>query len=159
MERSRLEQMGNSQLIKYAKYILTITKGERNLFDDINEFYQFIIYSGTEGSKKIMAPLGGNMSRGDIEYMFYVIRNNNLTDDDEKINRPIMGRTSADFVYDERVYRRTTRTGTIKSYLDDDLTSGYLETLKDESVIDPWDWEVTDEDEREWDVTGYWFDV
>lgn len=159
MERSRLEQMGDSQLKKYAKYIISIVKGERDLFSDIDEFYSFIIYSGTEGSKKIMAPLGGNMTRSDIEYMFYVITNNDFNGDTE-INRPRITESNVDFVYDERLYQRVTRTGSIDTYLDGgDLSPNYLETLKDDDVIDPWEWDVTDEDERDSDITSYWFDV
>lgn len=158
MERSRLEQMGDSQLKKYSKYILSIVKGERNLFDDVNDFYLFIVYSNTEGSKKIMAPLGGNMTREDIEYMFYVITNNDLNDDTE-INRPRLVKSGVDFLYNERVYRTVTRSGSINSYLGSDLSSQYLETLKDEDVIDPWEWGVRDENEKDWYINSIWFET
>ena len=158
MERSKFEKLTDPQLRKYAKYVSSIIKGEMNLLEDINDFYEFIVYSKTEGSRKIMSPAGGSLTRGDIEYLFYILRYNNLNED-EDLYRPDLSLESIDYVYDERVLRRVTRSGNIKTYLPSDLSSGYLMTLKDEDVFDPWYWEVMDSQEDDWDVRDDWFNV
>ena len=156
-ERSKFENMGDPQLRKYAAYVETVLKGQRVLAD-INDFFEFITWErNTTIVKKITSPVGG-LSRMDIEYLFYVIINNDL-DEEDSLSRPRLDDTSVDYVYDEKVYRRVRRSGKVSSYLGSDLTSTYLGTLKGEDYIDIWTWRVTDEQEDDWDIMSGWFDV
>lgn len=158
MERSKFEKLTDPQLRKYAKYVSSIIKGEMNLLEDINNFYEFIVYSKTEGSRKIMSPVGGSLTRGDIEYLFYILRYNNLNEEGD-LDRPSRVIETVDYVYDERVLRRVTRSGDLETYLPSDLSNRYLFTLKDENVVDPWYWEMTDSQEDDWDLRDDWFNV
>jgi hypothetical protein len=158
MERSKFENIGDPQLRKYARYVSSIIKGEMNLLDDISDFYNFLIYSKTEGSRKIMSPVGGSLTRGDIEYLFYILTYNNL-DEEEDLDRPSRVIETVDYVYDERVYRTVRRSGDLETYLPSDLSNGYLFTLKEEGVVDPWLWDPTDTREDDWDIRDEWFNL
>ena len=158
MERSKFERLGDPQLRKYAKYVSSIIRGENNLLSDISDFYNFLIYSKTEGSRKIMSPVGGSLTRGDIEYLFYILTYNNL-DEEGDLDRPSRVIETVYYVYDERVLRTVRRSGDLETYLPIDLSNGYLFTLKDENVVDPWYWETTDTKEDDWDIRDEWFDL
>lgn len=156
-ERSKFENMGDPQLRKYAAYVETVLKGQR-VWADINDFFEFITWERNPTIvKKITSPVGG-LSRMDIEYLFYIIINNDL-DEEDSLSRPRLDDTSVDYVYDEKVYRRVRRSGKVSSYLGSDLTNTYLGTLKSEDYIDTWTWRVTDEQEDDWDIMSDWFDV
>jgi hypothetical protein len=157
-ERSKFEKMGDSQLRKYAAYVEKVLEGQ-GVLSDINDFYQLITYNIKPSLvKKITSPVGG-LSRTDIEYLFYVIANNFNLEDEGTLDRPRLENTTVDYVYDEKVYRRVRRTGRVLSYLGSDLTSPYLVSIKSEDEIDPWEWNVTDEQEDDWDIMSDWFDV
>jgi hypothetical protein len=161
MERSKFENMAEASLRKYAAYVETALEGKR-IWSDVNDFYQTMTY-GNYGSdsaliRKIISPVGG-LSRMDIEYLFYVIVNNDL-DEEGSLDRPSVENTTVEFVYDEKVYRRIRRRGVITSYLGgSDLSNSYVSSLKEEDVIDPWQWNQTDEREDGWDILDYWFDI
>jgi hypothetical protein len=158
MERSKFERLGDPQLRKYAKYVSSIIRGENNLLSDISDFYTFLIYSNTEGSRKIKSPVGGSLTRGDIEYLFYILTYNNL-DEEGDLDRPNRVIETVNFMYNERVYRTVTRSGDLETYLPSDLSNEYLFTLKDEGVVDPWYWETTDTKEDDWDIRDEWFNL
>ena len=156
-ERSKFESMGDAPLRKYAAYVETVLKGQR-VFANINDFFEFITWEKNPTIvKKITSPVGG-LSRMDIEYLFYVIVNNDL-DQEGSLNRPTLENTEVDYLYDERVYRRMRRRGIVTSYIGGDFTNDYLGTLKSEDYIDPWYWNVIDESEDDWDIISDWFDV
>jgi hypothetical protein len=162
MERSKFENIGDPQLRKYANYVLLITRTTGAL-NNISEFYNIIMFpltsQNTEISKKILAPVGGSINRSDIEYLYYIIINNNLLDGDGPLDRPTLTVETIDFVYEERVFRTVTHSGDVQTYLPGDLTSGYLITLKEEGIVDPWSWKKTGDEEEDWDVRDFWFDV
>lgn len=161
MESSKFERLGDPQLRKYANYVLLITRTTGALHN-ISEFYNLIMdpatSTQTEISRKILSPFGGSLNRSDIEYLFYIITYSDL-DNDGPLDRPTLTVETIDFVYDERVYRTATHSGDVQTYLPGDLTSGYLMTLKEEGIVDPWSWKKTGDEEEDWDVRDFWFDV
>ncbi len=162
MESSKFERLGDPQLRKYANYVLLITRTTGAL-NNISEFYNIIMFpltsQNTEISRKILSPFGGSLNRSDIEYLYYIIINNNLLDGDGPLDRPTLTVETIDFVYDERVYRTATHSGDVQTYLPGDLTNQYLMTLKEEGIVDPWSWKKTGDEEEDWDVRDFWFDV
>jgi hypothetical protein len=157
-EKSVYERMPDKAFLKYLRYVWDIISPEfpNWYYTDADDFVYFL-KGGTIIEKKIAAPIGGNLSRLDIEYLFYSLKKSNLESGD--IVRPTLEDTNIDYVTEEKELRRYTRSGSIETYLGDTLTNGYLQNLKEEQVIDPWDWEITDEDTFDSDLKDDWFDV
>ena len=152
---SRLEKLSDDQLNKYMIYFNKLTQDIR--YGDLDDFYQAIMYDD-QLVNKIKAPLGiGTLDRLDIEYFYYLLKQNG--DDGSYVNRPQIDIVELDYVTEETVYIRYTRTGQIETYLSGDLDSAYLITLKDVNEIDPWDWDVVDEDTRDSSVNDEYFDI
>jgi hypothetical protein len=157
-EKSVYERMPDKAFLKYLRYVWDIISPEfpNWYYTDADDFVYFL-KRGTIIEKKIAAPIGGNLSRLDIEYLFYSLKKSNL--ESGGVVRPTLEDTNIDFVTEEKELRRYTRSGSIETYLGDTLTNGYLQNLKEEQVIDPWDWEITDEDTFDSDLKDDWFDV
>jgi len=157
-EKSVYERMPDKAFLKYLRYVWDIISPEfpNWYYTDADDFVYFL-KGGTIIEKKIAAPIGGNLSRLDIEYLFYSLKKSNL--ESGGVVRPTLEDTNIDFVTEEKELRRYTRSGSIETYLGDTLTNGYLQNLKEEQVIDPWDWEITDEDTFDSDLKDDWFDV
>jgi hypothetical protein len=157
-EKSVYERMPDKAFLKYLRYVWDIISPEfpNWYYTDADDFVYFL-----KGEpiieKKIAAPIGGNLSRLDVEYLFYSLKKSNL--ESGGVVRPTLEDTNIDFVTEEKELRRYTRSGSIETYLGDTLTNGYLQNLKEEQVIDPWDWEITDEDTFDSDLKDDWFDV
>lgn len=150
---SRLERLNDEQLLKYARYAEGIVGTINNT--SISDFANEII--NTDYERKLANPLGGKLTRYDLEYIFYILNYNDL---DQGIqDRPQLSDVSVDFVTDERVYVEYTRTGEVESYLDRDLDSGYMYYLQDIGELDPYDWDITGKDEKDWDTRDSWFNV
>jgi len=158
MERSKFEKLADPQLMKYGEYVKSIIKGENDLLGDINKFYGFIIYSETEGARKIMAPVGGNLNREDIEYLFYILLYNNLKEN-TPLDRPVLTVETVKFGYEQKVTETITRAGDVETYLPGDLSNQYLGTLQNDEMIDPWEWRQIDSEEHDWDIMSEWFDL
>jgi hypothetical protein len=151
---SVLERFSDSQLNKYMKYFDTIVT---NTFSDIDDFYRNIMWD-KQLRGKLRAPLGiPDLDRLDIEYLYYLLENN--SEGGPYDDRPQLEEQEVNWVTRERVIVEHTYTGEIETYLSGSLEGSYLMALKDEDVIDPWDWEETDRDDGDGDMIDEWFDV
>ena len=150
---SKFERLTNEQLNKYMKYFDKIVK---NRFADMDDFYQAIMYDDPIRIK-IGSPVGVNIGRLDLEYLYYLLENN--PEGGPYDDRPQLEEEEVNWVTKERVYVEKTHTGEIETYLSGSLEGSYLMTLKNEDEIDPWDWDVTDSDENEGDIIDEWFDI
>lgn len=158
---TRFEKFSESQLKKYLKLANQILKSEGVEIDRPEDFLGlFVDYNRPTIDKKLQASAGFKFERLDIEYLFYVLKNNPFHYvEDKELNRPEFKYKSCDFVTDERVRIQYTRSEEVETYLDDDFDSDYLEHLRHYDEVSPWDWEITDQDERDGDVIDDWFDV
>jgi len=151
---SVFERLSDEQLNKYMKYFDKIVT---NRFSDMEDFYQNIIWD-EKLSNKLRTPLGiRDIDRLDLEYLYYLLENN--PNNGPYLRRPVLNDVTVDFVTEERKRVRYTRTGDIETYIPDNIDSAYLQTLKSDDYIDPWEWDVTEEDERDNDLYDDWFDV
>jgi hypothetical protein len=158
---TRFEKYSESQLKKYLKLAHQILKSEGVEIDRPEEFLGlFVNYNRPTIDKKLEASAGFKFQRLDIEYLFYVLKNNPFHYvEDKELNRPEFKYKDCDFVTEERVRIRYTRSEEVETFLDDDFDSDYLEQLRQYDEVSPWDWDITDQDEREGDVIDDWFDV
>lgn len=151
---SIFERLSDEQLNKYMKYFNTVVTYR---FSDMEDFYQNIIWN-EKLSNKLRAPLGiRDIDRLDLEYLYYLLENN--PDNGPYLRRPQLNEISVDWVTEERVRIKYTRTGDIETYIPDNIDSSYLQTLKSDDYINPWDWELTDEDSYDSDIYDDYFDV
>jgi hypothetical protein len=155
MGRSVLERLNDEQLNKYMAYFNKLTQNIE--YSDLGTFYQNIT-DNEQLKNKIKAPLGiQELGRLDVEYLYYLLENN--PEDGPYDNRPQLQEEEFNWVTRERVVINYTRTGELNTYLYGKLDEGYLTTLRDYGDIEPWDWEITDKDERDSDLTDEWFEV
>ena len=75
------------------------------------------------------------------------------------LRRPKLSEVSVDWVTEEKVKITYTRTGDIETYIPDNIDGSYLQTLKSDDFINPWDWDITDEDSYDSDIYDDYFDV
>jgi len=152
---SVLERLSDDQLNKYMTYFSKLTQNIEH--GDMDDFYNEIMYDD-QLRNKIKAPLGiQDFDRLDLEYLYYLLNNN--PEDGPYTRRPQLQEEEINWVTRERVVIEYTRTGEIDTYLYGELDAAYLNTLRNNDEIDPWDWEVTDEDNINGEVTDDWFDV
>lgn len=158
---TRFEKFSDSQLKKYLKLAHQILKSEGVEIDEPAEFLGlFVDYNRPTIDKKLEASAGFKFQRLDIEYLFYVLKNNPFHYvEDKELNRPQFKYKGCDFVTEERVRIRYTRSDEVETFLDEDFDSDYLEQLRQYDEVSPWDWDITDQDERDGDVIDDWFDV
>jgi hypothetical protein len=138
MENSVFETFSDKQIIKYMKYASPILG---QLASDVENFVNGI-YGQSE--KQLGAPIGGSLSRLDKEYLFYVF-NNNDNFNTENIDRPELNEMDIQFIVKERQITYTTHSGTLLTYISDDVDQSYLYELKANDEIDPWDWDSNTE--------------
>jgi hypothetical protein len=138
MENSVFETFSDKQIIKYMKYASPILG---QLASDVENFVNEI-YGQSE--KQLGAPIGGSLSRLDKEYLFYVF-NNNDNFNTENIDRPKLNEMDIQFIVKERQITYTTHSGTLLTYVSDDVDQSYLYELKANDEIDPWDWDSNTE--------------
>jgi len=151
---SVFERLSDEQLNKYMKYFDKIVT---NRFSDMDDFYQNIIWD-EKLSNKLKVPLGiKEIDRLDLEYLYYLLDNN--PDNGPYLRRPQLNEVSVNYVTEEKVRIKYTRTGDIETYVPDSIDGYYLSTIKSDDYIDPWEWDVTDEDERDNDLYDDYFDV
>lgn len=159
-EKSVYERMSDKQFLKYLRYVwdIIVPKFPNWEYTDAEDFDYFLkIGRYATEQKKIAAPIGGSLSRLDIEYLFYCLKKSDF--ESGNIVRPTLEQTSIDYVTEERQLVRYTRSSSIDTYLGETLTGGYLFILKEENVIDPWEWDIIDEDITDSDLRDDWFDV
>jgi len=150
---SKFERLTNEQLNKYMKYFDKIVK---NRFADMDDFYQAIMYDDPIRIK-IGSPVGVNIGRLDLEYLYYLLENN--PEGGPYDDRPQLEEEEVNWITKERLYVEKTHTGDIETYLSGSLDGTYLMTLKNGDEIDPWDWEITDSYENDGDMIDDWFDI
>ena len=138
MENSVFETFSDKQMIKYMKYASPILgQLSPNLDVFVDEIYG-------QSEKQLAAPIGGSLSRLDKEYLFYVFtKNDNFNT--ENIDRPKLNEMDIQFIVKERQITYTTHSGTLLTYVSDDVDQSYLYELKNNDEIDPWDWDADTE--------------
>ena len=150
MENSVFETFSDKQMIKYMKYASPIL-GQLNTHLEV-----FVDELYGQSEKQLAAPIGGSLSRLDKEYLFYVYSNNDNFNT-ENIDRPELNEMDIQFIAKERQITYTTYSGTLLTYVSDDVDQSYLYELKNNDEIDPWEWssntEYGDSDyiDDEWD--------
>jgi hypothetical protein len=138
MENSLFETFSDKQMIKYMKYASPILgQLSLNLEVFLDEIYG-------QSEKQLAAPIGGSLSRLDKEYLFYVFSKNDDFNT-ENINRPKLNEMDIQFIVKERQISYTTHSGTLLTYVSDDVDQSYLYGLKNNDEIDPWDWDSNTE--------------
>jgi|688.fasta_scaffold557815_2 hypothetical protein len=160
MEKSKFERIGDDGLIRYRNHVKKLLSEAGIGFEDISDFYSFLNSNyRTEHSglkKSIMSPMGGSFKRTDIEYLYYILYVPNQ--DDGKITRPTFEYKEIEYISEERILTRITRSGGIDTYIPDNLDSGYLFDLRGSGDFEPYDWDETDREELDWDQRDDWFD-
>ena len=138
MENSVFETFSDKQMIKYMKYASPILgQLSPNLEVFVDEIYG-------QSEKQLAAPIGGSLSRLDKEYLFYVFTKN-YNFNTENIDRPKLNEMDIQFIVKERQITYTTHSGTLLTYVSDDVDQSYLYELKNNDEIDPWSWDVDTE--------------
>lgn len=138
MENSAFETFSDKQMIKYMKYASPIL-GQLNPHIEV-----FVNELHGQSEKQLAAPIGGSLSRLDKEYLYYVFsKNDNFNT--ESINRPELNEMDIQFVVKERQISYTTHSGTLLTYVYDDVDSNYLYELKNNDEIEPWEWDSNTE--------------
>lgn len=156
---TRFEKFSEPQLKKYLGFVHKVLK-DKELGEPEEFFNLFSRYDKSNTKQILQAPLGWEFERLDIEYLYFLLKNNPFYYvEDKELNRPTLEYKDCDFVTDEKVRIQYTRSGQVDTYLDDDFNSSYLEELRQHNEIAPWDWEITDEDHRDGEVYDDWFDV
>ena len=149
---SKLEQLPDEQIKKYMKFVFSVIKDDE--FPDPEDFYQY------DKLSQLFSPMGGNYNRLDIEYVYYLLSNNereHLLAPGTDIDRPELEEMDVTFNLEERQYVTTSYYGSIDTYIYSDITESYLYELKDNAEIDPYDWssdtEISDSDylDDNWD--------
>jgi hypothetical protein len=160
MEKSKFERIGDDGLIRYRNHVKKLLSESGIGFEDISDFYSFLNSNyRTEHSglkKSIMSPMGGSFKRTDIEYLYYILYVSNQ--DDNKITRPTFEYKEVEYISEERILTRITRSGGIDTYIPDNLDGGYLFDLRGSGDFEPYDWDETDREELDWDQRDDWFD-
>ena len=153
---SKLEKFSDNQLIKYMKFVFQSVPGEY-LGGDIDDFYNGLKNEGYK--KKLGAPFGGQFSRFDVEYLYYLLKNNDSSNyESGSIDRPTLEDVDIRLNQYERQWVTYTYFGNIDTYLPDDLNGYYLEELRQEDEFDPYNWDVDTEttdsevNDSEWDI-------
>ena len=160
-ERSIFEKMSDTQFKKYCRYAINILEKEatRRLSTSDLHYFEKLVW---EVMDKLKSPLGRELSRLDIEYLYETISlNNDDFLDDSEIIRPSLSIEDVSYTSIEKREVRTVRTGRVPTYSKDGLNNqSYLFTLWHEyEDIVPWDWKVVDEDELDWEVIDEEFEI
>jgi len=159
--RSIFERMGDTQFKKYCRYAINILEKEatRRLSTSDLRFFENLAWQVMD---KLKSPLGRELDRLDIEYLYGTIYlNNDNFSDDSEIIRPSLSIEDVTYTTVERKEVRTVRTGKVPTYSKDGLDNqSYLFTIWHEyNAIEPWDWKVVDEEELDWEITDEKFEI
>jgi hypothetical protein len=135
---SRLENISDEQLKKYMKYVYKVI-GDIE-FDGPNELYYY------DNISTIFSPFGGNVDRLDVEYLYYILKNNPFYfKEGHPINRPTLVDHDLTYTVRESQIIEMYYTGAIETYIPDDLESEYLSNLTDDLIINPRTWNIDSE--------------
>ena len=153
MEKSKLEKLSDSAIIRYYNFIYPMVIQPYIDSSEISEFSSEIS-DNNNLFKKIFTPIAGG-SRMDIEYIWCLIKNNEKKIEGDVINRPENKERTVDYVVEETKYVTDTYSENISTYLDgDDFDSSYLWSLRENDEIYPWEWTNVDSDIHDSEVTN-----
>jgi len=157
---SIFENLSDEQLIKYLKYVHSKIEFVDSYYNSLETFY--IDLQDRRGGKEkqiILSPLGkSRLDRLDIEYLYELLSNNDSESLNEgNLDRPQLKTQNVEFVTEERQWIRYTREEDVETYTD--LDNDYLYELRNHNEIEPWDWEITDEDIQDSDTDDWWFET
>jgi hypothetical protein len=150
-QSSKFDKMSDASLLKYLKYFNNIMG---DISRDLQEFSSDLIYNKTKFAAA-SAPIG-ELSRLDVEYLFYVLTNSDLSTG--KLVRPELTEKTVYWVVKERIITTITRATDITTYADDYIDEGYLNDLKGNGDIEPLDWDV-DSDDNDSDILDDYFEL
>ena len=153
MEKSKLEKLSDSAIIRYYNFIYPIMIQSYIDSTEISEFSSEILDNNIL-FKKIFTPIAGG-SRMDIEYIWCLIKYNNEEKiEGDVINRPENKERTVDYVVEETKYVTDTYSENMSTYLDgDDFDSSYLWSLRENDEIYPWEWTNVDSETNDSEVT------
>ena len=151
---SRFENFSDEQLLKYATYTKKVLGSKWNI--PFIDFYNNIFEYDREYTL-LHNPINWKLSRYDVEYLYYILHYNDL---EEGISdRPSLFTTHPEYITEERVYVKVTRSGEVQTYVPNDIDSGYMYALEDRGDIDPWDWDITNKDARDSDISDSYYEL
>ena len=153
MEKSKLEKLSDSAIIRYYNFIYPIMIQSYIDSTEISEFSSEILDNNIL-FKKIFTPIAGG-SRMDIEYIWCLIKYNNEEKiEGDVINRPENKERSVEYVVEETLYQQNVYSENMSTYLDgDDFDSSYLWSLRENDEIHPWEWANVNSDIYDSNVT------
>jgi len=153
MEKSKLEKLSDSAIIRYYNFIYPIMIQSYIDSTEISEFSSEILDNNIL-FKKIFTPIAGG-SRMDIEYIWCLIKYNNEEKiEGDVINRPENKERSVEYVVEETLFQQNVYSENVSTYLDgDDSDSSYLWSLRENEEIRPWEWTIVDSDVYDSNVT------
>lgn len=135
---SRLENISDERLKKYMKYVYKVI-GDLE-FDGPNELYYY------DNISTIFSPFGGKVDRLDVEYLYYVLKNNPFYfKEGYPINRPTLVDHDLTYTVRESQVVEIYYNGEIETYIPDDLEEEYLMNLADDLIINPRTWNIDSE--------------
>jgi hypothetical protein len=137
MEKSKLESLPDKQLIQYIKYVLKVLNNET--YNSLSSFYT--LFDDQELYSKAKAPIGGSLSRLDIEYIYWILIHNDINETDT-IERPTLTTKEVTFVEEFLVPQTIQRSKDIPTYTSDEIGTPYLNQLMVNDEIDVFTWEI-----------------
>ena len=137
MEKSKLESLPDKQLIQYIKYVLKVLNNET--YNSLSSFYT--LFDDHELYSKAKAPIGGSLSRLDIEYIYWIIEHND-TNETDTIERPTLTTKEVTLVEEYVVPQTIQRSKDIPTYTSDEIGTPYLNQLTFNDEIDVYYWEI-----------------
>ena len=151
---SRFENFSDEQLLKYATYTKKVLGSKWKI--PFIDFYNSIFENDREYTL-LHNPINWKLSRYDVEYLYYILHYNDL---EEGINdRPSLYDVYPEYITEERVYTKITRSGELDTYIPNDIDSGYMYALEDSGDIDPYYWDITNKDERDSDINDSYYEL
>ena len=137
MEKSKLESLPDKQLIQYLKYLLKIISNDYTL-TTLNSFYQ--LFDDHELYSKAKAPIGGSLSRLDIEYIYWILKHNDI-DETNELTRPNVVMKEVSYIEEYNVIHTMQRSTSLPTYVNKDMTPMYLTNLVINDDIDVFQWD------------------
>jgi len=137
MEKSKLESLPDKQLIQYIKYVLKVLNNET--YNTLSSFYT--LFDDHELYGKAKAPIGGSLSRLDIEYIYWILIHNDI-DETNELTRPNVVMKEVTFVEEFVVPQTIQRSKDIPTYTSDEIGTPYLNQLMVNDEIDVFTWEI-----------------
>lgn len=145
--QSKLESFSDSQLKKYMKFVLNVIGNDTP--DSLADFYQF------EKLNSIFIPVNKDFSRLDIEYVYYLLKNNENFENE--IDRPELEEKGVTLEVEERQWVTIQYSANLVTYAPEDMDSSYLDVIREEGEIDPFDWDDdSDVEDSEW-IDERWY--